>query len=293
MSDQLPLNALRVFEAVARTGSFTRAAKELFITQSAVSHQIKALEEWLAAPLFERSRRTPTLLATGAALAPVLTGALSDIQNACRRLREKPDDQRLTIAVIPSVATCWLIPRLNEFRQKHPDFGLRIVYAIHGQVTDFHDADLVITYSAEKPRDKNVSLFMDAAAAPVCSTSFAQENGFLENTTAVARAQLLHDTDFSGWQQWFRRSGSSVPALNHSLVFEDFNLLRAATLAGQGISLCPVKLIADDLKTGRLVQISDVTVSEGSGYYVKVVSSPQTEQRKIFSEWLMATASET
>jgi LysR family transcriptional regulator, glycine cleavage system transcriptional activator len=293
MSEQLPLNALRVFEAVARTGSFTRAAEELFITQSAVSHQVKALEEWLGAPLFQRSRRTPSLLASGAALAPVLTGALSDIQNACRRLREKPSVQRLTIAVIPSIATCWLIPRLSEFRRKHPDIGLRIVYAIHGQLQDFHDADLVITYSAERPKDKNVSLFMDAASAPVCSTSFAQENGSFENSATMARAQFLHDTDFSGWQQWFRRAGSSTPALDHSLVFEDFNLLRAATLAGQGISLCPVKLIADDLKTGRLIQISNVMVSEDSGYYVKAASSPQTEQRKVFGEWLMATADDT
>jgi LysR family transcriptional regulator, glycine cleavage system transcriptional activator len=292
MSEQLPLNALRVFEAVARTGSFTRAAEELFITQSAVSHQVKALEEWLGAPLFERSRRTPTLLASASALAPVLTGALSDIQNACRRLREKPSGQHLTIAVIPSVATCWLIPRLSEFRQQHPDIGLRIVYAIHGQLQDFHDADLVITYSAETPKDRNVSLFMDGAAAPVCSTSFALENGSFENSSTVGRAQLLHDADFSGWQQWFKRAKIVAPALDHSLVFEDFNLLRAATLAGQGISLCPVKLITDDLKTGRLVQISDVTVSEDSGYYVKSAQSPQTEQRKVFREWLMATASD-
>ena len=281
---------MRVFEAVARNGSFTRAADELFITQSAISHQVKALEEWLGAPLFERSHRNPKLLPSGAALAPVLSGALSDIRNACRRLREKPGDQRLTIAVIPSIATCWLIPRLHEFRQLYPAVSLRVIYAIHGQSTELQGADLAITYSTEKPKDKNAILLLDGAAVPVCSTSFAQAHGLLENAQAVARVQLLHDTDFSGWQHWFKRVGGPAPLLDHSLVFEDFNLLRAATLAGQGISLCPMKLIADDLKAGRLVQISNVQVSDESGYYVRTTSATPKREQTLFRDWLMATA---
>lgn len=291
MSEQLPLNALRVFEAVARNGSFTRAADELFITQSAVSHQIKTLEDWFGAPLFERAHRNPKLLPSGAALAPVLTGALSDIQNACRRLRQKPEEQRLVIAVIPSIATCWLIPRLSEFRELHPDISFRIVYAIHGQPTDFQDVDLAISYSREKPKDAGFIPFLNGAAAPVCSVPFVQSHGAFENAGAITQAQLLHDTDFSGWQQWCRRAGAATPMLDRAMVFEDFNLLRAATLAGQGISLCPLKLVADDLDSGRLVQISDVIVSEHCGYYIRQANSSPSPESKCFSSWLLETAS--
>ncbi len=284
------MNALRVFEAVARTGSFTTAANELFITQSAVSHQVRALEEWLGQPLFERAQRKPRLLAAGQALAPVLTGALADIQLACRRLRDRPDGKHLVIAVIPSIATCWLIPRLAEFRQRHPDIRLRIVYAIHGQQTDVQDADLAIVYANDRPSGENVVPFLQGAAAPVCSTSFAEGHGPFSTPSDLTRAPLLHDTNFTGWQQWYRKAGVEVPVLDQSPVFEDFNLLRAATLAGQGISLCPLQLIADDLNSGRLVQVSDVTVNEGSGYYIRQPGAAISPQGQLFRDWLVATA---
>jgi LysR family transcriptional regulator, glycine cleavage system transcriptional activator len=293
MSEQVPLNALRVFEAVARLGSFTRAAEELFITQSAVSHQVKALEDWMGEALFDRTRRLPKLLPKAQALAQVLASAFRDIDSACRRLRASDTDKQLVVAVIPSVATCWLIPRLAEFRGQHPDIGFRIVYAIHGHEPDDEGVDLTIVYAAEKRLGANITPFLDGTAAPVCSTSFAARYESTANAQTIARMPLLHDTDFSGWRQWCRKAGVTTPDLEQSLVFEDFNLLRAATLAGQGISLCPLKLIEDDLQSGRLVQLSDTTVSEHSGYYIRQSITAPTVERQRFLDWLLATASAT
>ena len=293
MSDQLPLNGLRVFEAVARLGSFTRAAEELFITQSAVSHQIKALEDWFEAPLFDRTRRLPTLLPRAQALAPVLASAFSDIHSACRRLRSSGDSQHLVVAVIPSVATCWLIPRLASFREKHPEISLRIVYAIHGVPGDMQDVDLAIVYAPDLPSAANLMPFLAGTSAPVCSASLLTGGSASPSASAIARMPLLHDTDFTGWRLWCRKTGAETPPLDKTLVFADFNLLRAATLAGQGVSICPLRLIADDLEAGRLVCLSETTVSEDSGYYFKPIISPQPPAAIRFQEWLLATTSPT
>ena len=141
---QAPLAALRVFEAVARHGSFSRAADELCVTQSAVSHQVRGLEAWFGAPLFERSGNRATLLPHADALAHALSRSLSDIEAACRQARRAGGPPTLTVAAIPSVAICWLIPRLGRFRGLSPATEVRLVYAFHGHPIDFREVDLAM-----------------------------------------------------------------------------------------------------------------------------------------------------
>ena len=144
---QPPLNALRVFEAVARHGSFRRAADELCVTQSAVSHQVRHLEEWLGGPLFDREGNRPRLRPHGEDLGRALALALADIDAACREARRAVGPPALTVAVIPSVAICWLIPRLADFQARSPGTELRMLYAIHGKDSDFRDADVAVVTS--------------------------------------------------------------------------------------------------------------------------------------------------
>lgn len=141
-----PLNALRAFEAVARTGSFRAAAETLFVTQPAISHQIRNLEDWMGAPLFDRSGRMPQLLPRGQALAQDLSRAFDAIGAACRRARPATDPA-LVVAAIPSVAVCWLIPRLPRFQAAHPKVQLRVIYAHHGHDIDFHEVDLAFVFA--------------------------------------------------------------------------------------------------------------------------------------------------
>lgn len=266
---QPPLNALRAFEAVARTGSFRAAAESLFVTQPAISHQIKHLEEWLGGPLFDRGGRVPVLLPRGVSLARELTMALDAIAAACRRARPVASTG-VVVAAIPSVAICWLIPRLPRFRALHPDIQLRVVYAHHGQEIDFQTTDLAFTFADSCPEAEGMSSepFMSGRSIPVASPALVGSEPLGLTTRDLLKVGLLHDNDLSGWRTWLDRAGQPVPEALPGAVFEDFNLLRVAALAGQGVALCSLAMIRPDLAEGRLVQLSEISVLEGFNYYL-------------------------
>ena len=288
----LPLSALRTFEAVARRGSFSVAAEELCVTQSAVSHQIKHLEDWLGAPLFDRTGR-PRLWPHGEALARTLAAAFFEIDAGCRRARRGSGPRTLVIAAIPSVAVCWLIPRLSGFRALHPEIAVRVVYAMHGRDADFGDVDLAFVFSDGPPRrpDARATPFLPGLSAPVCNPGVGAEMGAKidkgADAEAILGAGLLHDFDFDGWRAWFCRARGEPPPRIAGPIFEDFNLLRAAALAGQGVALCPLAIVRDDLEAGRLVQVSNVCVRGGFGYFL-LERTPADPASGVFAEMFKA-----
>lgn len=292
---QSPLNALRAFEAVARTGSFRAAADSLFVTQPAISHQIKHLEQWLGAPLFDRSGRVPTLLPRGAALARDLTTAFDGIDAACRRARPASSGGALVVAVIPSVAICWLIPRLPRFRALHPEIQLRVIYAIHGHDIDYMTTDLAFTFAASIPEGDGISSqrFLSGRSVLVGSPALVGSAPAQISARWLLKVGLLHDNEPSGWQTWLQRAGLTVPDRLPGAVFEDFNLLRAAALAGQGVALCSLAMIQPDLAEGRLIQLSDISVLENFDYYLTQssmtpVDATRRRARQAFLAWLKA-----
>ena len=265
---QAPLTALRAFEAVVRHGGFGRAAEALCVTQSAVSHQVRALEDWLGADLFDRAGNRNRLLPHGAALAAAVGRALAEIDGACVQARRAGGPPRLTVAVIPSVAVCWLIPRLSAFRARAPEVELRVVYAMPGRVADLREVDVAIVYHRDAPEVPGMAAepFLPGDSAPVASPAFAAGRR-LDTAAGIVAAGVLHDTDGEGWAAWLAAEGGGL-AVPSGPVFEDFNLLRAAALAGQGVALCPLAIIGDDLATGRLVQLSARTVLGERGYHL-------------------------
>lgn len=285
---QAPLAGLRVFEAVARHGSFGRAGDELCVTASAVSHQVRGLEDWLGAPLFRRSGNRVALLPHGAALAEALRGALAEIDAACRRARRASGPPTVTVAVIPSVAVCWLIPRLDGFRARAPEVAVRVVYAIHGQPVDFADADLAVVF-AETPPGPAATPFLPGLTVPVCAPHLGRPT----TPADIVAAGLLHDTDTSGWRAWLDAARAPDVAVAPGPAFEDFNLLRAAALAGQGVALCPLAIVSDDLNGGRLVQLSATAIRRECGYYIVTPDDPdpqRAEAAAAFADWLLSTA---
>ena len=289
-----PLNALRAFEAVARLGSFRAAAEVLFVTQSAVSHQIRNIEEWLGQPLFEREGNRTRLLPHAVELARSLSVSLTEIDAACHRARAAPASQALVIAAIPSVAMCWLIPRLSRFRAAHPDIEFRIVYAMHGRDINFQDVHLAFVFAPEAPRIAGIAsgFFLSGKSAPVCSPTLLQRLGDgAGNAAQLIALGLLHDGETSGWKTWLQEIGHDAGGPIPGATFEDFNLLRAAALSGQGVALCPLAMVQPDLQSGSLVQLSDHTISYGSDYYLLSTDTAApllARQAQVFRDWAMA-----
>lgn len=290
----LPLNALRVLESVVRQGSFRAAAEELCVSQSAVSHQIKLLEQWFGKPLFDRSSHRPRPLPHTRVLADTLMQSLARIDQACQHTRRSSDSLTLVIAAIPSVAVRWLIPRLSSFRENHPDIAIRIIYAFHGQQLDLGDIDLAFVYSENEPVQQGVRAyrFLPGLSAPVSSPAVGNLIGDISLSSDRLPVCLLHDSDKDGWTRWFRKANGTALPMQAGPTFEDFNLLHAAVLAGQGIALCPLAMLDDDLSEGRLVQLSDITVNETFDYYLienTLSDSSVSDASAAFRHWLFNT----
>jgi LysR family transcriptional regulator, glycine cleavage system transcriptional activator len=286
-----PLNALKCFEAAARLRSFSRAASELNVTQSAVSHQIRQLEDWFGAALFDRQGRETVPTARAQDFAGVLEDAFNAIATASKRLKQPDHGLTLTIAAIPSIATIWLIPHLAEFLRDHPEITVRVVYAFHGHALDFGETDVAVLYGKGVWAGARATHLMDGASHPICSTLFLEKAGDLSTTERIRSASLLHDTDRTAWQKWFKAAGMAAPEPASGPIFEDFNLLRSAALAGHGIALAPPTLVADDLAAGRLVKLSDVSVFKSYGYYVLEPEDPDPRKAaaaETFKRWLFA-----
>lgn len=262
------LNALRCFEASARSGSFSRAAVELNVTQSAVSHQIRQLEQWFGVQLFDRLGRQTVPTPKGNELARALAEAFDIMGAACKRLTERDGGPSLTIASLPSIATFWLIPRLSRFFTENPDISVKVVYAFHGQKIDFSESDIAIVWGRGEWDDCIATKFIDGDTVAVCNPNYLDRQGPFPTPADIAGKTLLHDTNRLDWQNWMRHAGLRNPDVAPGPVYEDFNMLRAAALAGQGIALCPRAGVIDDLASGRLVQLFDVAIKQDYGYHM-------------------------
>lgn len=288
-----PLNALRVFETVARTGSFRAAADALFVTQSAVSHQIRHLEDWCGTPLFDREGNRTQILPHAQDLARALSLSLAEIDAACNRLRAGRHTQPLVIAAIPSVAMCWLIPHLDEFRKACPSIETRVIYAMHGRDIDFREVHIAFVFSDTPPRLPGVEAFslFPGFSVPVCSPTLVSPTVAANlSPTEICNIGLLHDSDTAGWADWLASAGTRIETPISGAIFEDFNLLRTAALSGQGVALCPAAMISPDIDAGRLVQLSDRSVLKDHTYYMLIgplVRGSMAAEGGQFRDWAL------
>jgi LysR family transcriptional regulator, glycine cleavage system transcriptional activator len=288
-----PLNALRCFEAAARHRSFSRAADELHVTQSAVSHQIRQLEDWFGLMLFERQGRQTLPTARGAMLALGLADAFGTMIEACRQVKVSHGGPTLTIAVLPSIATIWLIPKLDAFFQAHPNIPVKVVYLLQGQPLSFDDIDIAITWAREGVTTAKATRLFPGDSVVVANPALIERDGPFEKSHALLHAPLLHDADRAGWQRFMKKMGLRHANPESGPLFEDFNLLRAAVLAGQGLALCPYSLIQDDVAAGRLVHVYQGTsINEDWGYWL--VEPENTDGREVaiaaFKTWILNEA---
>ncbi len=290
-----PLNALRAFEAAARHLSFTKAADELYVTQAAVSHQVKALEEALGIQLFRRFNRRLMLTDAGQAYLPALTDSLDQIEAATRRLRAEDEAGPLKVTMANSLAAKWLLPRLPRFRERHPEID--VVVSACDSVVDFtrDDFDMGIRFGRGDYPGLRVDLLMRDHVIPLCSPALLVGPHPLETPADLKHHTLLHEEltrgEFPGWREWLQAVGVSDVNAERGPVYSHASLVLQAAIDGQGVALSRVSLAALDLEAGRLVQPFGPTLPSSFSCYV--VAPPATADRpkvKAFRDWLFDEA---
>lgn len=286
-----PLNGLRAFEAVARHLSFSKAGDELHVTHSAISHQIKRLEEWFGKPLFHRGGASITLSRDGAALLASVGPAFSSLDQACQKLKYGADRPRVTVGCIASIASRWLVPNLSIFLQANQKIELTVLYANPQQrLSNSADLDVLITLVDDvTPATESRKLF-SRANKPVCSPHYLAQHGPLRSNQDIAAAHLLHDETLDGWSDWFRSAGVTVNSPITGPVFQDFNLLATAAIAGHGIALCPIAVFRDELNRGDLCVVSNHETLADSGYYITTFKDAPGAVR-VFTNWFLEISS--
>lgn len=288
-----PLGALRAFEAAARHLSFTRAAAELCVTQAAISHQIRLLEERLGVRLFERRGHSLALTVSGQAYLPELAGALDRIAAATMRIAE-PQSRPLRITVLPSFASKWLVPRLEDFHTRHPGIDVRLDSSAEPWAFTTERFDFGIRSGLGNWPGLKADLIAHETLSPVCSPSF-MDRCPLRVPADLLRARLLHDTPRSAWKNWFDLAGvdEAETETDAGVSFNDANLALQAAMDGQGVALGRLVLAADALRCGRLIRPFDVVLPNDYSYWL--VHPPIALQRPdaaVFREWLLSQAAE-
>ena len=285
-----PLAALRTFEAAARRGGFTKAAAELHVTQSAVSRQIRTLEEDLGVPLFRRGHRKVRLTAEGERLAPVLTQAFRDIEQVVARLRRPERDVKLKVP--PTFAIRWLIPRLERFQTERPDIQVRLTSGMGEPKLGKEPFDLGVIHVRAGEPGRLGDVLAANRAVPLAARRYLEGAPALDAPADLARHQLI-STDASGWawRRWARAFDVDDLPLEDALQFEVAEAAIQAARNGQGIALVDRSFVARDLAAGELVAPLDVAPLD-LGHWLAVYARGVLGDPCIaaFRDWLLREA---
>ena len=256
-----PLNSLRAFEAAARHLSFSKAADELHVTPAAISHQIKALEDYCGTPLFRRLTRALVLTDTGQAALPALREGFDKLAEGAARLMPDSTSGLLTISVAPTFCAKWLMPRLDRFRAAHPGFDVRIDAS--DDLADFGTGgvDVAIRYGSGRYAGLSAECLMAEVVIPVASPALLDGPQPLASPADLARHTLLHvswkmaDDEAPSWRMWFKAAGVDGIDPDRGPRFNVDSLTIQAAIAGHGVALVNRALVEDDLQAGRLVRL--------------------------------------
>jgi LysR family glycine cleavage system transcriptional activator len=293
-----PLASLRAFEAAARHLSFKEAARELGVTPTAISHQVRLLEEHCSEKLFRRRPRPLELSDAGARLFPTIRDGLDAFAAALSVLRADVEAKPLRVTTTNAFASRWLVPRLSMWREAHDGIALSIIGADRVMRLDAGEADLAIRYTRSAPGPASRKLF-DDRFFPVCSPRLLAERSTIRCAADLSAYPLIHfdwfanDRTAPNWERWFEMAsaaGSMTSPHRVALSFREELHAIEAVLAGQGIALCSDIVIADDLASGALVKAFDLALP-GYGFYpLYALDHPRRAAIEIFVKWIRTAA---
>jgi DNA-binding transcriptional LysR family regulator len=287
------LDFLRGFEAAGRRLSFTLAAQELFVTQSALSRQIKALEDALGAALFERRHRALALTPAGAAFHREVTDVLDALANAAERVRGGSRSPGLTLSTTVSFASLWIIPRLATFRARHPE--VEVYVSADDRLVDLArgDVDVAVRYLPDASAPQNAVRLFGERMTPVASPAVANGASPLRSPADLTDHVLLHLDDPEGrtpwldWRSWLASNGQPGLKPAGSLRFRIYDQVVQAAVGGQGVALGRLPMIAEHLRDGRLVAPFARKYESARGYFA--LAAPRVAERDdvaAFLRWL-------
>lgn len=284
----LPLNALRAFEAAARHLSFTRAGLELCVSQGAVSHQVKALEDRLGAPLFRRLPRGLALTDEGLALIPVVQETFDRLGTMLDRFCGGQYREVLTLGVVGTFATGWLLDRLPDFARTNPDIDLRVFTNNNRVDLAGEGLDLAIRFGDGAWHGIEAEPILDAPLTPLCTRNIAAR---LQAPQDLWRETLLRSYRRDEWLNWFAAAGLAAPTIRGP-IFDSSITTAAAAMAGHGVALLPPAMFASALAEERLVRVFATEVDTGRYWLTRLQSRPDTVAMAKFRAWIRTACAE-
>ncbi|WP_426127499.1 LysR substrate-binding domain-containing protein [Pararhizobium sp. PWRC1-1] len=286
----LPLNALRAFEASARHLSFTRAAIELCVTQAAVSHQVKILEERLKVSLFKRLSRGLKVTAEGEALLPVVRDSFDRMSDMLECFEGGYVREILTVGVVGTFAVGWLLPRLDHFHSRYPHIELRLSTNNNRVDIAAEGLDYAIRFGSGAWHNTDAHRLFEAPLSAICVPEIAEK---LERPEDLTGKVLLRSYRSDEWAGWFEAAGMiSDPPIAKGIMFDSSLAMVEAALQGAGVALAPPLMFHRQLTAGLLQQPFDVFVSRGSYWLTALKSRVETPAMLVFKEWLFEMASD-
>jgi LysR family glycine cleavage system transcriptional activator len=287
-----PLNALKAFEAAARSESFTRAAGELNVTQGAVSHQVKALEETLGLKLFNRERQRLILTEAGREYLAVVRDALDRISLGTERLLQRQSNGVLTVSTSPDFAAKWLVNRLGLLGEKHPGIDLRVSASTHYADFAREDVDVAIRHGDGNWPGLDVTRLYSERLYPVCSPKLLSGRKRITKASDLLKFPLLRLEDAKNWTRLFEAAGVT-DAVAPGPILNRASMLIDAAIDGQGIALARTALAAWDLINGRLIRPVDASLRMANTYWIVCPKAASSVPKiAIFRDWVLAQAAD-
>jgi len=282
-------SALAALESVARTGSFTLAAQELSLTQSAVSRQVRALETQLDCTLFDRNSRKVELTEAGRSYVGEIRQALQIIRDATIKIVTKRPEKVLNVAILPTFGTRWLMPRISRFVAKYPDITLNFTTRIGRFDFIADDLDIAIYHGLPDWPNVNCTLLLSETVVPVASPAFRDANEINAPKDLLSVQRLSMHSRPTAWKNWFKSQGISL-SNDSGMFFEQFSTLSQACVAGIGVALMPEFLIEPELEQQDLVQIGASVLNDSAYYVAQPTQHDANKAADLFKSWLLAEA---
>ena len=287
-SQRPSLNFLHTFESVARHLSFTLAAKELFITQAAVSHQIKVLEDYLGVKLFLRENRKIYLTSEGNKLLPAVVSGLHGILESLENIRNYDTEDTLVVGVGSSFSANWLVHHLGKFYQSYPDINLHLKITNDDPAFETDGTDLAVVWGQGEWSNIMFEQLMEVEFTPVCSPHLLNEGNPLRTPEDLIHYPLLDVEGYDVWKEWLEKAGIPEKKYRRRTIIRDSNVLIHSALNAHGIALSAVGIVQEYLDSGTLVRPFELSITAGGFFYLVY---PENSLRKplvqLFRDWLV------